>query len=101
MAGLIVNGFAYVEVMKGMYGLKQAGRLANKQLTELLADFGFALCDITPGLWKHATRPIWFTLAVDDFGVKYTNEDDLNYLVGVLRKKYKISEDRTGSKYCG
>jgi hypothetical protein len=26
------NGYAYVEICKGMYGLKQAGKLANDQL---------------------------------------------------------------------
>jgi hypothetical protein len=38
---------------------------------------------------------------VDDFGIKYVNDDDRNHLVGILRKKYKISEDLTGTKYCG
>jgi hypothetical protein len=38
---------------------------------------------------------------VDDFGIKYVNEDNKNHLVGVLCKKYKISEDLTGNKYCG
>jgi Reverse transcriptase (RNA-dependent DNA polymerase) len=97
----IYNGVAYVEVTKGMYGLKQAGRLANERLTEFLAPFGYAPCQVTPGLWKHATRTIVFTLVVDDFGIRYINDDDRNHLVGVLRKKYKISEDLTGNKYCG
>jgi Reverse transcriptase (RNA-dependent DNA polymerase) len=97
----IVDGMAYVEVTKGMYGLKQAGRLANEQLTEFLAEHGYAPCAITSGLWKHETRPITFTLVVDDFGIKYINADDKNHLIGVLRKKYIISEDPTGTKYCG
>jgi hypothetical protein len=92
------NGVAYIEVTKGVYGLKQAGRLANKQLTTFLAPFGYAPCQITPGVWKHDTRPIIFTLAVDDFGIKYINEDDKNHLVGTLRKKYVISNNMTGSK---
>ena len=29
---LIHNGFVYVEIRRGMYGLPQAGRLANDQL---------------------------------------------------------------------
>jgi Reverse transcriptase (RNA-dependent DNA polymerase) len=97
----IRDGLAYVEVTKGMYGLKQAGRLANEQLTEFLAEYGYAPCPITPGLWKHETRPIVFTLVVDNFGIKYVNDNDKNHLIGVLRKKYTISEDPTGSKYCG
>jgi Reverse transcriptase (RNA-dependent DNA polymerase) len=99
--GFIEDGWVYLCVSKGMYGLKQAGRLANEQLTEFLAEHGYKPCPITSGLWKHKTRPIAFTLVVDDFGVKYENEEDLFHLIGALKMKYKISEDRTGSKYCG
>lgn len=99
--GMIEDGYVYVVIGKGMYGLKQAGKLANEQLIEFLADHGYAPCPLTPGLWKHETRPINFTLVVDDFGVKYEREEDWFHLTGVLRLKYKISEDRSGSKYCG
>ncbi len=29
-----------------------------------------------PGLWKHNTQPIIFTLVVNDFGVKYVGEEN-------------------------
>jgi hypothetical protein len=29
--------------------------------------------------------PILFTLVVDNFGVKYTNQGDLNHLIGSLK----------------
>jgi Reverse transcriptase (RNA-dependent DNA polymerase) len=103
--GLIEDGWVYMVVYKviykGMYGLKQAGRLANEQLTEFLAEHGYEPCTITPGLWKHKTRAISFMLVVDEFGVKYEKEDDLFHLIGALKLKYKISDDRSGSKYCG
>jgi Reverse transcriptase (RNA-dependent DNA polymerase) len=95
------DGWVYLCVTKGMYGLKQAGRLANKQLTELLEEHGYAPCAVTLGLWKHETRAIMFMLVVDDLGVKYEREEDLFHLISVLKMKYKISEDRSGSKYCG
>jgi hypothetical protein len=34
---LVHNGYVYMEVQKGMYGLPQAGILANKNLTKHLA----------------------------------------------------------------
>jgi Reverse transcriptase (RNA-dependent DNA polymerase) len=95
------NGVVYVQVRKGMYGLKQAGRLANDQLTTFLAQYGYRPCSITPGLWKHDTKDITFTLVVDDFGVKYTDKRDFDHLVECLRKHYTISVDETGSKYLG
>ena len=35
------NGFVYVEIRKGMYGLPQAGRLANQLLKKRLARHGY------------------------------------------------------------
>ena len=66
----VVDGYVYVKICKGMYVLPQAGRIANDQLKDKLAPFGFHPCDTTPGLWKHESRPITFCLVVDDFGVK-------------------------------
>ena len=50
------NGFVYVEIRKGMYGLPQAGRLANDQLVAKLAPHGYHPCPLTPGLWRHSKR---------------------------------------------
>ena len=47
------------------------------------------------------SRPIALTLVVDDFGVKYVNKKNADHLVAALKVKYKISEDWTGSLYCG
>jgi hypothetical protein len=38
---LAVNGWVYIEIRKGMYGLKQAGLLANQLLQTRLAPFGY------------------------------------------------------------
>jgi hypothetical protein len=56
------NGFVYVEIRRGMYGLPQAGIIANNQLVKRLAPFGYAPVTHTPGLWRHKTRPILFSL---------------------------------------
>jgi hypothetical protein len=71
---LAVDGWVYIEIRKGMYGLKQAGLVANKLLKTLLAPFGYYPARQTPGLWLHNTRPISFTLVVDDFTVKYVGK---------------------------
>ena len=63
------DGWVYLEIRKGMRGLKQAGHIANDRLKAHLANFGFAPMPRTPALWKHATNPIIFSLVVDDFGV--------------------------------
>ena len=53
---IAVDGWVYVEIRKGMYGLPQAGILANKLLKERLAQHGYYECPRTPGLWKHMWR---------------------------------------------
>ena len=55
----------------------------------------------TPGLWKHISRPISFTLVVDDFGIKYVGEEHAKHLIGVLEENYTMDVDWTGSLYCG
>jgi hypothetical protein len=67
---LAVDGWVYIEIRKGMYGLKQAILLANQLLQTHLAPIGYYPARHTPGLWLHKTRPISFNLVVDDFTVK-------------------------------
>jgi hypothetical protein len=47
---LAVDGWVYIEIRKGMYGLKQAVLLANQLLQTRLALFGFYPARHTPGL---------------------------------------------------
>jgi hypothetical protein len=97
-----LNGYAYMEICRGMYGLPQAGILANKLLRKRLARHGYFEQPHTPGLWKHTSNPIWFNLCVDDFGVKYIGDDNLKHLFAALRKEtYDIVEDWSGDLYCG
>jgi hypothetical protein len=52
---LTVDGWVYIEIRKGMYGLKQAGLLANQLLQTRLSPFGYYPARHTPGLWLHNT----------------------------------------------
>jgi hypothetical protein len=77
---LAVDGWFYIEIRKGMYGLKQAGLFANQLLQTRLAPFGYYPARHTPGLWLHKTRSISFTLVVDDFTVKYVGKHHAEHL---------------------
>ena len=57
-----------------MYGLFQAGIIANTALKGHLRPFGYEPAPITPGLWRHNKNVITFTLVVDDFGIKYKSK---------------------------
>jgi hypothetical protein len=54
----------------------------------------------THGLWKHDTRPISFSLVVDNFGVKYIGREHAEHLMECINKNYNISSDWKGSAYC-
>jgi len=84
-----------------MYGLPQAGLLANLQLQQFLEPHGYAPCTITPGLWHHHTRPIVFALVVDNFAIKYTNHNDALHLMTALEAHYAVSKDWAATCYCG
>ena len=84
-----------------MYGLRQAGRLANKQLEKVLATGGYYLSKYTPGLYLHKTRPISFTLVVDDFGIKYVNKSDALHLEKTISNSYPMKSDWEGKRYIG
>ena len=81
----VVRGFVYLQMRKAVWGLPQAGILANKLLRKRLAPHGYFECSHTPGLWKHSTRPISFTLVVDDFGIKYKRQEDIDHLIAALK----------------
>jgi hypothetical protein len=95
------DGYIYIRIKKGMYGLKQAALLAYQHLVKQLAPYGYRPCPYTTGLWKHDTRPTKFCLCVDDFGVKYFSKNDADHLLDALRANYKISVDWAGNNYCG
>ena len=54
------NGWIYFEIIKGCYGLPQAGKLANDLLRTRLNNNGYHETANTPGLWRHKWRPIMF-----------------------------------------
>jgi hypothetical protein len=97
----IHNGYVLFEVLKGMYGLPQAGILAQNDLVCHLKEHGYIQSEFVPCLFRHITRNISFTLVVDDFGVKYQLKDDADHLFSTLRLKYKLKVDWEGRQYLG
>jgi hypothetical protein len=95
------KGYVYLEICKGMYGLKEASILAYDQLKEHLALYGYSPVCFTPGLWKHNTCCTTFTLAVDDFGIKYFSQEHADHLFAALHDKYALTKDWSGSSYLG
>ncbi len=75
--------------------------MANELLEKRLNKHGYWQSKLVPGLWKHDTRPIQFTLVVDDFGVKYVGKEHAQRLKNALKEHYKLTCDWTGKRYIG
>jgi hypothetical protein len=84
-----------------MYGLKQAGLLANQLLQKRLSTFGYYPACHTPGLWLHKTRSIDLSLIVDDFTVKYMGKHHADNLRDALLRSYELTTDWEGNFYSG
>ena len=95
------DGYVYMEIRKGMLGLKQVGRLASDRLTKNLATNGYASVPHTPSLWHHHTSDLVFSLVVNYFGIDYTRKADFDHLLKSLLEDYDITENWTGEKYLG
>jgi hypothetical protein len=101
LKNLAVDGWVYLEIQKGMYGLKQAGILANQMLKKRLKPFGYHPAQHTPGLWLHTTKPTAFSIVVDDFAVNYVADADAHHLRNALLRNYEITTDWGGTVYSG
>jgi hypothetical protein len=95
------DSYIYCKIQKGMYGLPQAGIMAQHLLKECLQKHGYHQSQTTPSLWKHNTRPINFSLVVNNFGVKYVGKENAQHLLDTVRHYYKCSCDWKGGQYCG
>ncbi len=95
------DGHVYFEILKGMYGLPQAGIIAQDLLATRLKAHGYTQSETTPGLWKHAWRPISFSLVVGDFRVKYVGKEHARHLLQMVEQYYQCSHETQGERYCG
>jgi hypothetical protein len=84
-----------------MYGLLQAGIIAQKLLAKRLKEHRYNQSETMPGLWTHEWSPITFSLVIDNFGVKYIGEEHAQHLRQVVQKYYTCFFKKEEERYCG
>ena len=84
-----------------MYGLPQAGMLANNRLTKNLATYRYSPTSHTTFLSRNQICPISFTLVVDKFLVKYVGRQHAEHQVSNLADLYPLTTDWEGKLYFG
>ena len=82
------NDYIYIKIKKGMYGLKEAAILAYNKLIHHLTPRGCYPIPGTSGLWKHNTGKTIFCLCVDDFGINYSNAEDIEHFQASLKDHF-------------
>ena len=102
IAPMVHNGYVIMEINKGIYGLPQAGKLAQDRLVSHLTLHGYHQCTNTPCLFVHTDNGVAFSLVVDDFLVKYKDRSAANHLLAALRELYIVTDDFAATqKYVG
>jgi hypothetical protein len=99
LAPLVHNGYVLVEIRKGMYGLPQAGKLANDRLVTHLGKSGYVQAKGTSGLCRSSYY--LQSRVVDDFGVQYTGREHAQHLADTLESLYPIMTEWSGTRYFG
>ena len=84
-----------------MYGLPQSGIILQTLHEKRLNAHGYHQSRFTPDLWTHEWRLIYFTLIVDDFGVKYVGKEHADHLIKFIKENYEVTEDWEGKLYLG
>jgi hypothetical protein len=95
------DGYVYCKIRQSMYGLPQAGIIAQGLLAKRLKKHSYNQSKTTPGLWTHEWHPITFSLVVYNFGVKYIGEEHAQHLMQTVQKYYMCLFKKEGKRYCG
>ena len=71
-----------------------------RRFKDHLAKHGYHPDKFATNIWANKTRQTKFCLCVDDFGVQYFSNDDIQHLIGSLQQKYIVTTDFKGQKFC-
>ena len=50
------DGWIYMEIIRGVYGITQVGILANNLIQQHLRNHGYYRFKLSPGFWQHVWR---------------------------------------------
>jgi hypothetical protein len=100
------KGFALVEVTSALYGMPEAGRIAQDKLVAILALHGYIEEERSEKMCLfRSTDPnnrTAFIVHTDDFCIKFHDEAEAEKVITLLKDNgYITTVDREGKKFCG
>ena len=90
--------FMHASIAHGTVSNKEE-KIAHNDLVAHLNKHRYVQADNTDGFFKHITRDISFTLVVDDFRIKYVNNDDVQHLIRIMQEIYTFKVDFNAKQY--
>ena len=85
-----MNGWVYIKICKGMYGLKKSWGIKKQKLVKHLKIYSHRPVTFTPDLWNHEDKDTVVSLVINDFAINYTLELNTLYLLQAIKDKYEI-----------
>ena len=93
--------YCYTGIRKAIYGLREAGFIANVKLKRILRLEKYVPSKFTPGLFTHKTKEIAFSLVVDNFSVIYKKREDIEHLLKTIQDRYPVKAEWDSTFYLG
>jgi hypothetical protein len=83
-----------VRLLKGLYGLKQAGRVWNNNIHEFIVQIGFrqSAADRCICIYEAGSKRLFLRLYVDDCLIAYESEADVNKVIKAISRSYTIKD---------
>ena len=87
----------YLKLLKGMYGLKQSGRIWHKKLDKELQDMGFnkMKCDHSIWIYQKDGIKVIIPVFVDDMTIMSKSKDAVQGVKDELKKKFKLRDRKS------
>jgi hypothetical protein len=98
---IVHNGYVFVRIQKGMYGLPQAGIIAQQLLEQCLQANGYQQSKINPGFLDARLAPYLFCTLCGQLWHQICRKEHADHLIQTLRGHYEISMDWNGWHYIG
>ena len=82
----------YVQILKCLYGLKQAARMWYLLLSDFLKEIGFSPMAVDPTIFKHSKSGVVIGLHVDDLILTGADEDAIEEVKKQLKSRFEMKD---------
>ena len=82
----------YVQILKSLYGLKQAARMWYLLVSDFLKEIGFSPMAVDPTIFRHTGSGVIIGVHVDDFMITGEDENAIRKVKKQLHKRFEMKD---------